>query len=110
MAVVSVSPRKTWIGDASFPKVCRRPSAPLLSWVCCMGQESAGFRRIVLAGAILRSQRKLGVFDGRNQMFPNSAKAWTKVIFIFLVTGMLALSVTTLTSAARSGSDVKKVQ
>ena len=43
-------------------------------------------------------------------MYPNSARAWTKVIFTFLVAGMLALSIATLTSAARSGSDVKKVQ
>jgi peptidoglycan hydrolase-like protein with peptidoglycan-binding domain len=43
-------------------------------------------------------------------MYPNNARAWTKVIFTFLVTAMLALSVTALTSMARTGSDVKKVQ
>jgi peptidoglycan hydrolase-like protein with peptidoglycan-binding domain len=43
-------------------------------------------------------------------MYPNSSTAWIKVVFIFLVTGMLALSVTAVTSAARSGSDIKKVQ
>jgi len=43
-------------------------------------------------------------------MFPNSKMVWTRVVFTFLVTVMLALSLTPLASAAQSNSDVKKVQ
>jgi len=43
-------------------------------------------------------------------MFPNSKTIWTRVVFTFLVTGMLVLSLTPLVSAASSSGDIKQAQ
>ena len=46
-------------------------------------------------------------------MFPNRATIWTRIVFALLVTGMLAVSLAPLASAAkhkRHKGDVKRVQ
>src|SRR3990172_2456766 len=44
------------------------------------------------------------------QMFTHSRKVWSRVVFSFLMIGILALSLTPLASAANSESDIKKAQ
>lgn len=43
-------------------------------------------------------------------MFPNSRTVWTRVIFTLPMTGILALSLTSLAFAATSSSDIKVAQ